>query len=165
MQIIKDGTLVEDAWIHLNDDAQLPETGSVTVSASRWLKERELLQGRVGALGLRIGGADDLDALAPDLSHFALITVEFPVLADGRGFSIARLLRAEYGYQGEIRARGNFIQDQLFFLKRVGVNAFEFTRPVNLAEVLPALEEFTVTYQGACDEKTPVYRRRNAGCR
>ena len=164
MQIIKDGVLVEDGWIHLDDDAPLPQAGSVTVSATRWLKERESLQQRGGALGLRIGGGDDLDALAPDLAGFSLVTVEFPALADGRGFSIARLLREDYGYGGEIRARGNFIQDQLFYLKRVGVNAFEFTQAADLANMLPALEEFTVTYQAACDEKTPLYRRRNAGC-
>jgi uncharacterized protein (DUF934 family) len=164
MQIIKDGCLVENGWVHLDDDAALPETGPVTVSASRWLKERDALRQRRGELGLRMGGGDDLDTLAPDLPCFALITVEFPRLADGRGFSIARMLREEYRYGGEIRARGNFIQDQLFFLKRVGVNAFEFTQAVDLANMLPALEEFTVTYQAACDEKTPLYRRRNAGC-
>jgi uncharacterized protein (DUF934 family) len=159
MQIIKDGAIVSDDWLHLDDDAPVPESGSVTVSASRWLKEREALGSRAAALGLRIGGGDDLDALAADLPRFALVTVEFPKLADGRGFSIARLLREAYGYAGEIRARGNFLQDQLFFLKRVGVNAFEFTQPVDLANMLPALEEFSVTYQAAWDEKTPLHRR------
>jgi uncharacterized protein (DUF934 family) len=163
MQIIKDGRLAESGWLHLDDGAPVPATGSVTVSAARWLKERESLRQR-GSVGLRIGGGDDLEALAPDLHSLALISVEFPTLADGRGFSIARLLREAYGYGGEIRARGNFIQDQLFYLKRVGVNAFEFTRPADLARMLPALREFSVTYQAACDEKTPLYRRRNAGC-
>ena len=79
---------------------------------------------------------------------------------DGRAFSQARLLRDRHGYAGELRARGDFLRDQMFFLRRVGVDAFEFPEGTNLQDRLKAFEEFSVTYQAAVDNPEPLYRRR-----
>lgn len=160
MQIIKDGCIVADDWRHLADDEAAPAGGRYTVSFQRWQTEKQALVADAKELGIRLRGDDLLEMLADDLSSFALIVIEFPAMADGRGFSLARLLRDRFGYQGEIRARGEFIRDQMFFLGRVGVNAFECGEVQTLESLLPALSEFTVRYQAATDETQPLYRRR-----
>ncbi|HUL12304.1 MAG TPA: DUF934 domain-containing protein [Methylococcaceae bacterium] len=159
MQIIKDGKIVQDDWRHIADDESLP-TGRFTVSFARWQAEGDILKSAGGEIGLRIRGEDAVETIAGDLNHFTLICIDFPTMADGRGFSLARLLRERYGFHEEIRARGDFIRDQMFFLSRVGVNAFECPPEQSLEALLPALQEFTVKYQAAVDEKEPLYRRR-----
>lgn len=158
MQIIKDGRIVEDHWRHLGD-ADEAEAGPVTVSAARWRSEREALLARPDT-GLRLTGSDDVAAIASDIAHWPLIVLEFTAMADGRSFSSARLLRERYGYTGELRARGAFIRDQMFFLTRVGVNAFELADEGKLAAALSAFSDFSVRYQAATDEPAPLYRRR-----
>ena len=155
MPIIKDGAIVADDVRHLADD-EAPTQGRYTVSLARWQKEKDGL----AAAGVRLRGADALADLAADLPRLALVVVEVPALADGRGFSQARLLRDRYGYAGEVRAVGDFLRDQVYFLSRVGVNAFEPKHGVDLESLLPALSEFSVNYQGAADHKQPVYHRR-----
>jgi uncharacterized protein (DUF934 family) len=159
MEIIKDGHIVANDWRHLNDDEILPEQ-AVTVSLPRWNSEKDRLLGCGVPLGLRLNSEDKLEEIADDLKYFSIIVLEFRQFTDGRSFSLARLLRDRYGFDGELRARGDFIRDQMFFLSRVGVNAFEPSNSSNLREMLPALQEFTVKYQAASDIKEPLYRRR-----
>lgn len=158
MQIIKDRKIVDDRWTHVADDAPL-NGAHATVSAARWRAERDSLAER-GDIGLRLGGADEVADFAEDLARIPLIVLEFAQMADGRLFSSARLLRERYGYAGELRARGDFIRDQMFFLSRVGVNAFEFSHSSQAEAALASLGDFTVRYQAATDERTPLYRRR-----
>ncbi len=160
MAIIKNGAVAENHWQHAADDAALPE-GAASVSLKRWQAERAKLAGRKAPLGMRLEAADAPEALAGDLSRFGLIVLEMAHFADGRVFSQARLLRERLGYAGELRARGDFLRDQMFYLARVGVDAFEFADGADLAAMLPALGEFTVKYQAASDEKLPLYRRRH----
>ncbi|HYE35851.1 DUF934 domain-containing protein [Methylocaldum sp.] len=159
MEIIKDGRIVANDWRHLADDEILPEQ-AVTVSLLRWKSEKDRLLACGVPIGLRLNSDNGLEDIADDLKHFAVIVLEFRHFTDGRSFSLARLLRERYGFDGELRAHGDFIRDQIFFLARVGVNAFEPTHPANLQEMLPVLQEFTVKYQAAVDVKEPLYRRR-----
>ncbi|WP_367027249.1 DUF934 domain-containing protein [Methylococcus sp. ANG] len=158
MPIIKDGSIVTDTWHHLADDEPV-SAAPCTVSLARWNREKNELAAHGGALGLRVGGDDRVEDFAGQLDQFPLVVVEFPSMVDGRGFSIARLLRERYGYRGELRARGAIMPDQVFYLRRVGFNAFEFTHDANLETALPLLSEFSVTYQAAIDEPLPIYRR------
>jgi uncharacterized protein (DUF934 family) len=159
MQILKDGVIAEDRWRHLADD-EAPAGGAFTVSLPRWQAEKESLSQLGAELGVRLRGEDSAEAVAEDLPGLGLVVVEFPALADGRGFSIARILRDRYRYEGEIRARGFFIRDQVYFLGRVGVNAFECAECADLESLVSALTDFSVNYQAAADDKTPLYRKR-----
>lgn len=158
MQIIKDGAIVADEVRHLADD-EAAAGGSFTVSLARWQADKADLLATGARVGVRLKGGEAVADIAADLPNLSLVVVEFPAMADGRGFSLARLLRERHGYTGEIRARGDFIRDQVFFLARVGVNAFEPAAGTDLADLLPALAEFSVKYQAAADEKQPLYRR------
>ena len=60
-----------------------------------------------------------------------MIAVNFPKFTDGRGYSTARLLRERYDYDGELRAIGDVVRDQFFYLKRGGFDAFADRRGQN----------------------------------
>lgn len=147
MQIIKDQQLVENTWIFIPDDSPLPENGDVTVTLPRWLADRDQLLKRSGKSGVRLNPADPTEPLTDDLSNIGVIELNFPIFGDGRLFSQARLLRSRDGYSGEIRAVGDFLPDQVFYLSRVGVNAFEFANPEHIKLALEAIDGFSVRYQ------------------
>jgi uncharacterized protein (DUF934 family) len=159
MAIIKDGRIAGNDWRHIADDEALPED-NITVSLKRWQAEKEGLIGRNAPLGLRLTAADAPETVAGDLQHFGLVVLDMAHFTDGRVFSQARLLRERHGYTGELRARGDFLRDQMFFLARMGVNAFEFPEGTDLEDKLRAFGEFSVTYQAAVDDPRPLYRRR-----
>lgn len=68
---------------------------------------------------LAIANDADTDEIAPLFDHIALIVIDFPSFADGRGFSLARRLR-QAGYSGRLRAKGHVIADQYAHARRVG---------------------------------------------
>ncbi|MCQ8104148.1 DUF934 domain-containing protein [Methylomonas sp. SURF-2] len=148
MPIIKDQRILENTWTFVADDAPLPG-GDITVSAQRWTEDKAALSQHAGKLGVRLAPTDNIAALGEDLSLIKLIELNFPAFNDGRAFSQARLLRSRYGYQGEIRAVGNYMADQVFYLHRVGVDAFEVNHPKELELALSAFKDFTVRYQAS----------------
>ncbi len=146
MQIIKDKQLIDNTWTFVDDESELID-GDIVITLPRWIKDRDLLLSRTGRLGIRLEPADNTADIADDLNHFELIEVNFPVFTDGRAFSHARLLRDRYHYQGEIRATGNFMVDQIFYLSKVGVNAFELNDESLLPLALAVMDDFSADYR------------------
>jgi len=159
MQIIKDREIVEDNWLHLDDDAELV-AGNVTVSIARWQEQHETLENHSAGLGIRLNGEDPLEEIVPDLAKFSLIVLIFPAFTDGRSYSLARLLRDRYGYTGEIRAQGDVLHDQLFYMTQCGFNSFEMANPNRLIDAMSAFDDFTESYQTTVLKPEPLYRRR-----
>jgi uncharacterized protein (DUF934 family) len=95
--------------------------------------------------------SDEVALLAPHFERLSAIVIEFPKLAEGRGYSQARLLRARYGYAGELRARGMIKRDQLYFLARCGFDAFELDPAEDPEAALAAFTEFSVATQDGSD--------------
>jgi uncharacterized protein (DUF934 family) len=166
-RIVRDRAVVEDDWAHLADDAPLPGTGRVIVTHARWLKEKDALKAR-GSVGVKIPGTLAVDELKDDLPALPLVALVFDFIQpkpeggrtfDGRAYTQARLLRERLGYRGEIRATGGVFRDAMFFMRRCGVNAFEVKDP---ADALQAFKDFSLGYQGAADDSTPIFRRRLA---
>ncbi len=146
MQIIKDNQLTNDAWEYRTDDAELGD-GDVTISLARLQQQGKAIFNRTGKLGVRIVPSDSVEGIADFLPDLALVELYFPELNDGRLFSHAWLLRNRYNYQGELRATGHFIPDQVFYLSRVGVNSFYPENPDYLPATLTSLRDFSVKYQ------------------
>jgi len=147
-KIIKDNVIVDDNWTYISDEEDLAP-GHISVSVARLKKDRELLLSRKEPIGIRIRPDDATEEIAADLSLLQLIELDFPALADGRLFSHAWLLRGRYHYGGEIRATGNYLPDQMFYLSRVGVNAFATNKPEELEMMLTCLNDFSVKYQSS----------------
>lgn len=143
---------------HLADDEALPEPGeTVTVSLARFGAERKALAAR-GGVGVRLRSTETADEVAEFLDAVACVTLEFPDFNDGRPYSTARLLRERYGYAGELRAAGDVLPDQLFFMQRCGFDVLELRPDKRPATAHAALREFSVTYQAAADGRPPVYQ-------
>ncbi len=148
MQLIKDQQIIDNTWQYIADNEQ-PKTGDISVSFARWQRDKQELLAHDGRLGVRISSLDNVDELAEDLDKLQLIELDFPDFADGRSFSQAWLLRGRYHYQGEIRAIGHYIPDQVFYLARVGVNAFSPKTSRELSSIINKLQDFTVNYQSS----------------
>lgn len=112
------------------------------------------------ATAVRIEPGDDARTLLPHLDRLTLVEVTFPTFRDGRGYSSARILR-EAGYEGELRAAGDVLVDQLPYMKRCGFSSFAPNVPINqaVAEKLSAL--YPEPYQRAADTAVPVWKLRH----
>ncbi len=154
MQIIRNREIVEDGWQHVADDAALP-AGDAIVSLVRFREEGDALRARAGRLGVRVPGNTPARPLASELAGIDLIAIDFPIYRDGRAFSVARLLRRK-GFAGELRAVGNVLRDQLFFMERCGFDTYELQDGKDLEDSLAGFAEFSVTYQDAVDQRSIV---------
>lgn len=159
MPLLKNGRPVADTWTRVSDDAAVPATRDVIVSLDRLLAETAALTARPGRLGVALAPDADLDTLAPHLTSLDLVAVAFPRFADGRGYSLASLLRMRYAFAGEIRAVGDVLRDQIGFMMRCGIDAVDL-RNAQADEAALALSEISVVYQTAADGATPAWRAR-----
>ena len=162
LRVIKDNRIIEDQWQRLEsiEPGQPLPGGDIIVPWSYWMENREALSARDGKLGVCINGDDETEAVATYIDHFDLIALDFPVFKDGRSYSHARLLRERFNYKGELRAVGDVLRDQLFFMKRCGIDSFQLRSDRDMEDALNAFNDFTVKYQTATDGVPPIYRLR-----
>lgn len=157
MQIIKDRQIIEDSWQVLPADAELPASGDFFVGLSLW-NDANAHKGRGGKLSLVLRPGDELSQVN-NLDQATIIAVEFPKFTDGRGYSLARLLRDRYGYKGELRAVGNVLRDQLLYMQRCGFTSFALQPGKDIQGALAAFDELSVRYQADANDPEPLYRR------
>jgi uncharacterized protein (DUF934 family) len=163
-KIIKDKAIVDDHWNVLTlTEGESPE--SVSVSAGHqivplqvWLSQKTTLSSRKD-IGVWLASDERPEQLKDDVATLPLIAVDFPAFSDGRGYSIAFNLRSRLGYDGEIRAIGDVLRDQLFYMQRVGFNAFATREDRSIEDALKGLTDFSDVYQTSWDQKMPLYRR------
>ena len=139
--------------------SQLPE-GNLLVPMAYWLAHGVELGNRLEAVGVWIDSDEEVETIASDVHKFPVIGVNFPAFTDGRGFSTGHLLRERYHFKGQLRAIGNAIQDQWFYLKRCGFDGFQLPEDTDITENLDALCEFSVVYQSSVEQPEPLFRRR-----
>ena len=143
--LVVDGHERADTWEHLTGDAALT-AGDFTVDVARWLEQRDELLAHVArtgrCLGVRLAIDTDPATLLDDIRHFALVVVEIPNAADGRFFSIAARLREQLHYRGELRVTGDVAPDQLSFMRRCGIDAFELGDGVDIERFMRRYERF-----------------------
>jgi uncharacterized protein (DUF934 family) len=164
-KIIKDRAIVDDAWRLIRPAAdgalpELPAQRDVILPLTMWQAQRENLLARKSKLGVWLAPIDEPEAIAADLNKFAVIAVDFPQFTDGRGYSIARLLRERFNYSGELRAIGDVLRDQLFYMQRCGFNAFAVRTDKSIDDALNGLNDFSETYQTSVEQPQPLFRRK-----
>lgn len=125
--LFRQGLAVADHWVFPADGEPVPPHGAVALPKTRLLAEWVALAGRSGPLGVVLASGEKLDGLEQLLPRLTLVKLVIPRYADGRLYSIARLLRDRYGFSGEVRAAGDILSDQVPLLLRAGVDAFEVT--------------------------------------
>jgi len=151
MPLIKDGSLVEDSWVTLDDEAVIPEQGDVIISLARLRQEGASIKARNGRLGVALENSIDESDVEHYLPHIELIALHFPAFTDGRAYSQARALRTKHGFKGELRATGNVLADQAAFLARVGFDSFMADDDQSIGAWNKALRSMSLAYQRGYD--------------
>jgi uncharacterized protein (DUF934 family) len=149
--------VVADAWTWVEEGTEWDG------SAYRLLPLRQALaqSPRLSAaapVGVWLAPADGA-AEAVGCDSIAMIGVRFAQFVDGRGYSTAALLRSRYGWRGELRAMGDVLQDQLFFMRRVGFDSFALRADRDPRRALEAFSAFSDSYQAAVIPDLPRFRR------
>jgi uncharacterized protein (DUF934 family) len=161
MSVIINRKIQDSPCSHLDDDTPLMP-GDVTVSLSRWVKERDSFDAHEGRVGVHLLPGDSLDDLGSFVHELALIALQFDKFGEGRGYSHAYLLRERHGFKGELRAIGAR-RDHVMYMERCGINAFEPVPPETAADLLQGFDEITVRYQPSQDRIPLIFRRRARG--
>jgi len=160
-RLIKQRALAPEDYLLLRDARSLtdiPDAVRALVPLALWTERRGALIAR-GEIGVWLAPADDPSALAVDLPHLPVIAIDFPQFTDGRGYSLARLLRDRYRYVGELRAIGDVGRDQLYYLAQCGFDAFLIPDGRDAEAALASFNDFSDGYQ-ATAARTPWFRRR-----
>ena len=144
----------------------IPATGKVIVPLAVYLARKDALASRVAKQEVGVWLAtheilEDLTSAEKDLNVLPLIAVYVERFADGRIFTIGNLLRTRYGFNNTLRAFGDVLRDQLYFLKRSGFDSYLVRADRNAVEALQSLTDFNQPYQGAVDDSLPIWRRVN----
>jgi uncharacterized protein (DUF934 family) len=101
----------------------------------------------------------DIEALEAHLPALRAIALHFPKWVDGRAYSQARLLRARYRFEGEIRATGDVLVDMLPLLQRTGFDAVQLREGQSEEAARRALAFFPGHYQADVVERRPLFAR------
>jgi len=153
MPLVKNGKITGDAFVHVADDAPLPDDGAVLISAVRFLDEPEALLHHVGKAGVIWPNNRDVDDLVPYLDRLAVVALVFPTFQ-------ARLLRERFGYRGELRATGQVLRDQFVFMLRAGFDAFEVKKDSDAEAFASTAKRYSVFYQPTGDGRVTALHRR-----
>lgn len=166
-KLIRNGRVEDDARIVVTlAEGDTPETvtlpaGALLVPLAVWQARRNELAGR--DVGVWLAGDQDPAALADDLAALPVVGVHFPIFTDGRGSSIAVLLRSRYGYGGEVRAIGDVLRDQFNYYVRCGINALQPAEgrysDAQLEAALASITDFSEPYQASVTPTAPLFRR------
>jgi uncharacterized protein (DUF934 family) len=160
MPLVRGGKITGDAFVHLADDAPLPEDGAILISTARFLADAEVLSRRAGKTGVVWPNNRDVDDLVPYLDRLAVIALVFPTFRDGRAYSQARVLRERHRYRGELRATGQVLRDQFIFMLRAGFDAFEVKKESDAEAFAATVKRYSVFYQPTGDGRITALHRR-----
>ena len=159
-QLLKEGLVIEDSWQTIDSDTEtLPTTGELLLTLDQWQQFAPQLPQHSGNIGILLDTDTELEDIPSQCLELPLITISFSKFADGRGFSLARLLRERHNYQGELRATGDILRDQLYLLKSCGFNSFQIAG-IDLAEAANSLQDFSEAYQSSVEQPAPLFKRR-----
>ncbi len=159
-ELIKDNAVTNDSWqVVAKTETAIPAGENLILPLALWQQQRASLADRTD-IGVWFDSDEQPTSdIAAALQQLPLIAVNFPVFTDGRGFSIARLLRERFAYTGELRAFGYVLRDQLCFMKRCGFNSFVLQAHADINAALASLNDFTEYYQTSADQPQPLFRR------
>jgi len=168
-------TLSPNAWLIWNPskeeiaNAKLPDLGDsfqkVLIPFSWWRSQINsadqqfdlLAKANNGQIGVWFAADDDIlkhaELIESGKKVWQLVAAHFPIFRDGRSFSTAALLRSRFAWDGEIRAIGDVLIDQLLQGARVGFDSFAL-RPDQKTDVaLKQFDLFSVTTQNSWRSK------------
>ena len=99
----------------------------------------------------------------PEHKDACCIAINFPAFNDGRGLSLAVLLRTRMGFSGELRATGAVHEDILHYMIRCGFDAIELPDDRSLESALEIISPYSDHYQASVSNPAPAFRRTSRG--
>jgi len=140
------------------------DTGKILLPLKVFILHQERLKKRVAKkeIGIWLSTHEEIHKytqLIGDLNDFPLIAIHVQKFADGRIFSIGNQLRNKYNFKNELRAFGDVLRDQIFFLKRSGFNSYLIRKDRDAQDAIKGLDDFSDPYQGAVDILEPAWKR------
>ena len=160
MPLVKGGQIIDDAFAHVADEAELPAESAVLVTAKRFLGDPAAILQRAGKVGVIWPNNRDVDDLVPHLERLAVVALVFPTFRDGRAYSQARLLRERFAWRGELRATGQVLRDQFVFMLRAGFDSFEVKKQSDAEAFAQTVKRYSVFYQPTGDGRITALHRR-----
>ncbi|QEY75258.1 DUF934 domain-containing protein [Pseudomonas denitrificans (nom. rej.)] len=145
-----------DPWELLREVPEVLPGGRLILPLKHWLA----LESGTG-VGVWLAPEDDPEDLIWRLKEPALIAIDFPSFRDGRGYSLAYLLRSRLGWRGELRAVGDVLRDQLAHMRQCGFDAFAVREDKSVEDALKGLAGLSVLYGRSVIEPRPLFRRRS----
>ncbi len=150
MPLLRNGHWANDnPWVHVADEQDLPDNAEDHVYALCSLQRYQTLEaaGTNSVSGIWLSPEDDVLQLSEYLQRLQVIAIDFPTYTDGRGYTQARILRTQLHYSGELRAVGDIRPDQLLFMVRAGLDAFEFQQAPDAELINQILTRYRINYQ------------------
>jgi uncharacterized protein (DUF934 family) len=155
MPLVKAGKIVADAFVRLDADLELPRDAAVLLPHARLLAAPDLTR-RSPPTGVVWPNDRKVAELAPHLARLELVALVFPTFKDGRAYSQARIMREQYGFEGELRATGQVLRDQFVFMLRAGFDAFEVSKDADAAAFAETVRRYSVFYQPTGDGRPTI---------
>ena len=106
---------------------------------------------------LKISNDTEIGSAVPDLTTVDVIELHFPKFTDGRAYSQAVQLRRRHGYQGDIRATGEVLIDQLAQMQRTGFSSAVLQDGQDIEHGRKLLAQFNGFYQGDAVHAKPAF--------
>ena len=151
--LVRDGEITEDEWTYGAEPESSRETRTI-LNIEDFVK-----QAHAELHGVCLDSSVEIEGVIDQVKQAALIAVNFATFADGRGLSLAVLLRSRYGYKDELRAVGEVLPDWTPYMLRSGFNSFELADPSAAASAIACMERLTDQYQASVIQPNPIFRR------
>jgi len=148
------------------DKTKFSNSGNVILPMKVFLKHKTQLQKRLKnkEIGIWLDTHEEIESFIDeieDINAFPILAIRVGKFADGRIFSIGSQLRTKFKYKNILRAFGDVLRDQLFFLKRTGFDSYLIREDRNANDALNALKDFTLPYQGSINDPMPAWKKVN----
>jgi uncharacterized protein (DUF934 family) len=163
--LIEGERVVTDDWTLFEEAADVSAANRIIVPAAFAAAHAPTLFGEGREIGVWLSGDTEPDEIIGLLNRIKLIAIRFPAFNDGRGLSLAVLLRNRYGFNGQLRAIGEVHEDLLHYMRRCGFDSFQLPDGRDPAVALAALHSLTDFYQGSVIDPRPAFRRIARGSR
>jgi len=106
-----------------------------------------------------ISMANDADPRSLSLEGVHRIDLHFPKFTDGRAYSHAFLMGRRRGFQGEIRATGDVLIDQLVSMARTGFDVAVLREGLDASAAQRQFDRFPAFYQGSAVDTQPLFAK------
>ncbi len=154
MKLLDASGLKHDMFVRVDDDNPLSALAAtphaILLPLTHLAQEGESLLKQGSRLGVIVPNTVKVQELEGWLPRLSLIAVSFPSFSDGRGFSIARLLRRA-GFQGTLRASGPLIADEFAYVLACDFDEVEVPKALferqPITQWLEARSSITLGYQ------------------